>query len=137
MTWLAWQERAFGGSNKPKFGHSVDKCIRVSDPAARLAAVLEAYALMSRSSQGHDSELAALLHRNEQVSQARQQFQGMVADLVRQAAMIGAVRDDAAPDELAIYCLHALTAAGDLPSDAAVRRLVTIILDGLAGPVRP
>jgi hypothetical protein len=40
-------------------------------------------------------------------------------------------RRDVAPDELAVYCLNALAAAGDLPSEAAVRRLVTVTLDGL------
>jgi hypothetical protein len=43
----------------------------------------------------------------------------------------GDVRDDVAPDELAGYCLHALAAASSLPSKAAVRRLVTVILAGL------
>jgi hypothetical protein len=41
------------------------------------------------------------------------------------------VRDDIGPDELANYCVHALTAAGSLPSTAAVRRLVTVTLAGL------
>ncbi len=35
------------------------------------------------------------------------------------------------PDELATYCLHALSAAGDLTSRTAVRRLVRVTLDGL------
>ena len=34
-------------------------------------------------------------------------------------------------DELASYCLHALTAASSLPSKAAVRRLVKVTLAGL------
>ncbi len=105
---------------------------RADDAPGRLKAVLEAYALISRESRGHDSaELAALLHRDEQVSRAQQQVRGMIADLLREAAMAGAVRDDAGPDELASYCLHALTAASSMPSAAAVRRLVTITMDGL------
>jgi len=48
-----------------------------------------------------------------------------------QGARTGDVRDDIAPGELASYCLHALTAAGDLPSKAAVHRLVTVTLTGL------
>ncbi|MBA2423836.1 MAG: TetR/AcrR family transcriptional regulator, partial [Actinobacteria bacterium] len=40
-------------------------------------------------------------------------------------------RDDVSPDELASYCLHALSAAGGLSSRAAVRRLVTVTLAGL------
>ena len=34
-------------------------------------------------------------------------------------------------DQLATYCLHALTAAGNVSSKAAVRRLVKITLAGL------
>jgi transcriptional regulator SbtR-like protein len=58
----------------------------------------------------------------------------MVRDLLSKAAATGDVRDDAAPDELASYCLHALAAAGRLPSKAAVRRLVTVTLAGLRPP---
>jgi hypothetical protein len=50
---------------------------------------------------------------------------------VSEAAETGDVRDDIPPDELANYCLHALTAAGTLPSKAAVRRLVRVTLAGL------
>jgi hypothetical protein len=42
------------------------------------------------------------------------------------------VRDDISPDELASYCLHALAAARDLSSKAAVRRLVSLTTDGLS-----
>jgi hypothetical protein len=55
----------------------------------------------------------------------------MIRDLLTEAAAAGDLRDDVAPDELASYCLHALTAASSLPSKAAVRRLVTVILAGL------
>jgi hypothetical protein len=48
-----------------------------------------------------------------------------------EAADSGDIRDDIAPDELAGYCLHALSAAGDLPGKAAVRRLVALTLAGL------
>ena len=44
------------------------------------------------------------------------------------------VRDDVPPAELASYCLHALQAASSLPSEAAVRRLVTVTLAGLRLP---
>ena len=55
----------------------------------------------------------------------------MIKDLLIEAAKAGDVRDDVAPEELASYCLHALTAASSLPSKAAVRRLVTVTLAGL------
>ncbi|MEU9242349.1 hypothetical protein [Streptomyces sp. NPDC048385] len=48
-----------------------------------------------------------------------------------EAAEAGELRDDVAPTELASYCPHALTAAGGLPSEAAVHRLVTVTLAGL------
>jgi hypothetical protein len=50
---------------------------------------------------------------------------------VAEGARSGELRDDVAPDELAIYCLHALGAASTLPSKAAVRRLVVVTLAGL------
>jgi hypothetical protein len=40
-------------------------------------------------------------------------------NFARPAARQGDVRDDVAADELAGYCLHALTAAGTVPSQGA------------------
>jgi AcrR family transcriptional regulator len=95
----------------------------------RLEAVLEAFALISHEQ--HDAELVARLHRGEHVARAEQHLRGLIRDLLAECAAAGDVRDDVAPNELASYCLHALTAAGSLSSKAAVRRLVTLILDGL------
>ncbi|MEV1066245.1 hypothetical protein [Streptomyces sp. NPDC050263] len=55
----------------------------------------------------------------------------MVEALLADGSQTGDVRDDIAPGELASFCLHALTAAGDLPSEAAVHRLVTVTLTGV------
>ena len=102
------------------------------DAGERLEAVLEAYALTVHDSHGrHDAELVAFLHQGEQVAQAGQQLRNMVRDLLVQGADLGAVRDDIAPEELASYCLHAVTAASTMSSRAAVHRLVTVILAGL------
>jgi hypothetical protein len=68
------------------------------------------------------------------VTEAQQQVHDMIRGLLTEAAETGDIRDDVAPDELASYCLHALTAASSLPTKAAVRRLVTIILAGLRPP---
>jgi AcrR family transcriptional regulator len=95
----------------------------------RLEAVLEAYALIAY--EHHGTELAALVHQGEHVAQAQQQLRDLIQDLLTQAAETGDVRDDVAPDELAIYCLHALAAASSLPSKDAIRRLVTVIVTGL------
>ena len=128
---LAWHERQIGGH----LGYLAKIRDEAGDAGARLAAVLEAYALISYQSRGHhDTELAALLHRDEQVVVAERQLRHMIRDLLTEAADDGDVRDDFAPDELASYCLHALTAASRLPSKAAVRRLVTITLAGLRPP---
>ena len=100
----------------------------------RLEAVLEAYALMSH--EHHANELAALLHRGEHVARAQQHLTDLIRDLLTEAVETGGVRGDVPPEELASYCLHALTAAGSLPSKTAVRRLVTVILAGLRAPGR-
>lgn len=98
----------------------------------RLEAVLEAFALITHEARGrHGSALASFFHNDEQVVRAEQRVQGLIADLVAEGAADGDVRDDVAPGELASYCTNALGAARDLPSKAAVRRLVTLTLDGL------
>jgi AcrR family transcriptional regulator len=99
-------------------------------PADRIEAVLEAFALIQH--QHHDTELpVALLHRGEHVARARKQLRDLVADLLAAGTEAGAVRSDIAPGELASYCLHALSAAGSLPSEAAVRRLLAVTVSGL------
>jgi AcrR family transcriptional regulator len=101
----------------------------------RLQAVLEAYALISRDSHGHqDADLASFLHRDEQVAGAQRQLRRMIRDLVTDGAKSGDLRDDMSPDELSSYCLHALGAASSLSSKSAVRRLVAVTLAGLRPP---
>jgi AcrR family transcriptional regulator len=128
---VAWHERQIAGH----LGYLTEVRDQAGDAVERLEAVLDAYALISHESHGHhDSELAAFLHRDGQVARAQQQLRDLVRDLLTEGAETGALRDDVAPDELASYCLHALTAAGGLPSKAAVRRLVTVTLAGLRAP---
>jgi len=125
---VAWHER--------QVADHLQQLAQVRDQAGRagqrLKAVLEAYALIVH--EHHGSELAALLHRGAHVASAKQQLRDFVRDLVREGAASGEVRDDVAPEELASYCLHAVTAAHSLPSKAAVHRLVTVILAGLQLP---
>ena len=122
---LAWHERHVAG-HLEQLAELRD---RAGDARERLEAVLEAYAFIQRKR--HATELAALLHRNEHVVRAQRHLTGIVRDLLTEAAGTGDVRGDVAPDELASYCLHALAAAGDLPSEAAVRRLVAVTMAGL------
>jgi AcrR family transcriptional regulator len=125
---FAWHERQITGH----FEYLVEVRDRAGDARERLEAVLEAYALISHESHGHhDTELSAFLHRDEQLARPQRQLRAMVRRLLIEGAETGEVRDDVAPDELASYCLHALAAARNLPSKAAVRRLVTVTLAGL------
>jgi len=71
------------------------------------------------------------LHAGEHIARAHRQLRDFVTDLLAEAANAGGIRDDVAPSELASYCLHALGAAGGLPSEAAVRRLVAVTLAGM------
>ena len=99
------------------------------DARARLRGVLTAYAFMTSHQDG--SGLSASLHRSDQVTDARRELAGFVASLLSEAALAGVVRDDVKPDELAMFCLHALSAASELGSKAAVHRLVEFTLDGV------
>ncbi|MFF3462619.1 TetR/AcrR family transcriptional regulator [Streptomyces sp. NPDC001984] len=105
---------------------------RPGDAGERLAAMLEQYAFICYRRGRHGTEeLAALVHRPQHIAHAEQQLVDVFQDLLAEAAKAGALRDDVAPEELARYCLHALAAAGGLPSEAAVRRLVAVTLAGL------
>jgi AcrR family transcriptional regulator len=127
----AWHERQIAGH--------LDLLAQVrdqaADPGERLEAVLEAFASLTQASRRHhDTELAALLHRDQHVPRVQQQVRRLIRDLLAEAARTGNVRTDVPPEELATYCLHALTAAGRLPSKAAARRLVGVVLSGLRPP---
>lgn len=122
---MAWHERQIG-SHLDQLSRIRD---RDGDVGARLKAVLMTFAMISH--QRHDTDLGALLHRGDHVVRAHQRLRDLVGGLLAEGAASGALRSDIAPDELASYCLHALTAAGALPSKAAVSRLVEVTLDGL------
>ena len=125
---LAWHEREISRH----LGYLADVRNRAGEPAERLEAVLEAYALIAHESHGHhDRELAAFLHGDEKVVHAESRLRHIVRDLIVEAVNAGEVRGDVAPEELATYCLHALTAARGMRSKAEVRRLVSVTLAGL------
>lgn len=125
---FAWHERQISG-HLEYLSEIRDQAGNVGE---RLKAVLEGYALISHESHGHrDTEFAALLHRGEHVARAHRLLSDLVRDLLAEAAAAGDIRDDVAAEELACYCLHALSAASSLPSKAAVCRLVDVTLAGL------
>ena len=128
---VAWHERQVSGH----LAHLINLRNQPGDPGERLEAVFEAYSIIQYELRSaHGTELAVALHRREHVDRAWQQLSDFVRDLLTEAAETGDVRGDIAPGELTSYCLHALTAAGSLPSKAAVRRLVAVTLAGLRPP---
>ena len=126
---IAWHERQIA-----RHLHLLEQARDAAEgPTARLEAVLSAFALIQHHH--HDTDLpVTLLHRGEHVTAARQQLHALVSDLITACAGTGDIRPGVPPAELASYCLHALGAAGSLPSQAAVRRLVAVTLDGLRPP---
>jgi AcrR family transcriptional regulator len=126
---VAWHERQIA-----RHLHLLEQARDAADgPAARLEAVLTAFAQIQHQHQGTDLPVA-LLHRREHVTAARHQLHALVADLITECAEAGDIRPEVPPAELAGYCLHALGAASSLPSQAAVRRLVAVTLAGLRPP---
>jgi len=107
-------------------------------PAERLRAVLATFASLAHAShRQHDYDLAAVLHRDaDQVAQAEGRVRALIEEVLREGVADGAVRSDVATEELAAYCLHALAAARTVSTEAALRRLVDVTLDGLRPAVR-
>ncbi len=125
---VAWHERQVSGHLE----HLGELRDRAGVPREGLEAVLEAYALIQHDvAIAHGTELVALLHRGDHVGRAQHRLRDLIRDLLTEGAEAGDLREDVSPDELASYCLHALSAAGGLSSRAAVRRLVTVTLAGL------
>ncbi|MEU4467444.1 TetR/AcrR family transcriptional regulator [Streptomyces sp. NPDC024017] len=122
---LAWHERQVTGHLQ----HLAEVRDRGGTAGERLEAVLRSYAAIAR--QRHGGELAALLHQGEHITHAERHLTGIAEDLIAEGAQTGDVRADVPPAELAQYCLHALTAAAGLTSEAAVTRLVDVTLGGL------
>jgi AcrR family transcriptional regulator len=126
---VAWHERHVTAH--------LERLVELRDQAAgageALEAVLTAYALISHeiAHQHHGTDLAVLVHQGPHLARAQHQLTDFIQNLVAAAAKTGDVRADISPAELTSYCLHALAAAGSLPSKAAVHRLVTVTLVGL------
>jgi AcrR family transcriptional regulator len=125
---LAWHERHVTSHLE----HLAELRDQAGDARQRLEAVLEAYALIQHKR--HATELAALLHRDEHVARAHQHLTDIIRDLLTEGAQTGDVRNDIPPEELANYCLYALASASSVPTEAAVRRIVTVTLAGLRPP---
>jgi AcrR family transcriptional regulator len=126
----AWHERQIT-AHLGQLGEARD---RAGDPATAVRAVLETYAAIRQDRSRHHRHapaLAAVLHEDAGLAAPRRQLRAIVRDTLAEAATAGEVRDDVPADELATFCLHALDAAADLRSKAAVQRLVTVTLTAL------
>ncbi|HET9141633.1 TetR/AcrR family transcriptional regulator [Actinophytocola sp.] len=127
----AWHQRQIG-QHLAYLGETGDQ---PGTPIERLAAVLRSYAVLAHQAhRQHSAKSAAVLHRGEHMAEAQDHLHGMIRDLLAECARNGDIRDDVTPDELASYCTHALTAASGHTSTEAIRRLVTVTLDGLRKP---
>jgi AcrR family transcriptional regulator len=128
---LAWHDR--------QVSNHLELLVQVRDQTTgsdkRLEAVLTAYAhihqqrAMHHRHHDHGAELATFLHRDEHIAGAQQQVHDLIRDLLTEAK--DSLRDDVPVDELAAYCVHAIDAAADLRSKAAVHRLVAVVLAGM------
>jgi hypothetical protein len=93
---------------------------------------LEGYALIQHEHRGN--ELGALLHGGDHVTRAQEHLKALLRGLLVEGAATGHFRKDTPPNELAAFCLHALSGAAALSSKAAVRRLVAVTMAGLRPP---
>jgi AcrR family transcriptional regulator len=100
-----------------------------TDPGERLKRVLATCARLARE----HGDLFVLLHRGPQIDQARQRLRDHLTGLVAEAAAAGHVRADVPAEELAGFCLYALSAAANHTPEAA-ERLLTVTLAGIARP---
>ena len=105
---------------------------RTPDSGERLEAVAHAYAQICHHRAQHGSaELAALAHEAGRVEGAEKELLALFGEMIQAEMTIGNLRTDSTSEELATYCLHALGAASKLTSDAAVKRLVDVVLRGM------
>ena len=130
----AWHER--------QVASHLDRLAEVRDQShdlrKRLAAVLEAFAVMSSEGLGYEATgLVAGLHRTPHVERARERVHLLVREILVEGRRNGYVRDDVDADELTSYCLNALSAARSLGSRDAIHRLVVVTLDGVRGRANP
>lgn len=109
-----------------------DLARRPVDVERRLRAVCEHYARICHHRAAHgDPELSALVHRPDRIDPARRRLAELFTELVAQAQRAGAARTDVPAAELATYLVHALGAAADAPSRAAVHRVARLARDAV------
>lgn len=121
----AWHERQVG-RHLALFSGIVEER---AEAIVRLEKMLDAYAMIVH--QHHGGGLSALLHGSGHVTQARNHLAAFLAATIADGVATSAIRDDVSPQELALFCLSAVGGAADLPSQAAVTRLVQLTLSAI------
>jgi AcrR family transcriptional regulator len=99
----------------------------------RLEALLSAYGriVSTVAREHHGIDLVTLVHQGPQVDQAAHELSQLVHGLVAAGIKAGEIRGDIPPLELANFCIKAMGGAAGLRSEAAVRRLTAVTIDGL------
>ncbi|MBT2596127.1 TetR/AcrR family transcriptional regulator [Arthrobacter sp. ISL-72] len=95
------------------------------NPARQLEQILRIHAMMVH--EHHGSAISSVMHQGS----ARKHQLAFLQDILQRSADSGVVRSDISSEELAKFCLHALSAAAEESSRAAVDRLVQLTLDSL------
>lgn len=99
------------------------------DPGEAFERAIAGYARIVYFRSQHGAEdLHALLHRGPSVLAAENHLLGLFQRLLEAGKAAGQTRADIPADQLATYCLHALSAAGDMPSEDAALRLAKLTL---------
>ena len=97
-------------------------------PMERLARILTIHA---RNLGRHKGEVAAMLHGSGHVAHAWRHLTASLSALIRDGVSAGEIREDVEPDDLANYCLSAVSGASHLRSQAQVDQIVAVTLSGL------
>lgn len=129
---LAWHEQ--------HVTEHVDQLVELASSGdsagARLDAMLTRYAEICFFRGRHGTQdVGALVHQEKEVTDAERRLRDLFRDVLAEAGIAGDIRNDVDPGELAVYCLHALSAAASLRSEAATKRLVSVTLNALRTPV--
>jgi AcrR family transcriptional regulator len=98
----------------------------------RLEAALLGYARICHFRGRHGTaDVRALVHQGAVVSDAETQLTKHFAGLLDECQAVDEIRNDVGVGELAAFCMHALSAAASLPSEAATKRLVAVTVSAL------
>jgi AcrR family transcriptional regulator len=98
-------------------------------PLERLRAVLGAYAAIEYAHRDHP--LAPALHAGPHHLEGRRRLAALLERLLAEAAVVGAIRDDVDPGELAAFCINALGGAREVAEPAGADRIAAVTVDAL------